>query len=134
MEDGESRIKQTCPKKEVARGCNETGEGTAWKKRSSMSDEGGKRQKTEANERGGASVVETKGADCVSLCCTKQSHSLHPSIHVGKEMSGGGRKRERHGEVLGRERERDLRWFKVQPTQARTQQNHNQNKKKTTRT
>lgn len=50
MEGTESRMKQTHPQKELVEGCNETGEGAAWRKRSSMSDEGGKREKMEANE------------------------------------------------------------------------------------
>lgn len=45
-----------------------------------MSDEGGKTEKMEANEErsvhGGM-----KGADCVSLCCTKQSQATQPSHH-----------------------------------------------------
>lgn len=50
-----------------------------------------------------------KGAACVSLCCTKQSQaehlSFHPSIWKIKKWSGGGRKAEREGGMLERERE-----------------------------
>lgn len=76
-------------------------------KRSSMSDEGGRREKMEANEEksiyGGV-----KGADCFTLLHKAiTSHAApSPSIYV-ENMSGGGRKRERHGEGLGRERGRE---------------------------
>lgn len=44
-----------------------------------------------------------KGTAAVSLCCTKQSQAEHLALHLSiweKKTSGGGRKREREGEVL----------------------------------